>query len=139
MGRPAANSSMSLVQLENLLSGRRKDLVRLNKLRSKLLKKLAGVESKIYGISGGAPMGGTGSGPRRGPGSRVKNTTSLKDLLVAILTKAGGPLGVGEITDKALASGYKTNSENFRGIVNQTLIKENKRFVSPQRSLYKLK
>jgi len=138
MARPAANSSISLVQLEKLLSSRRKDLARLNKSRAKLVKKLAAIDSEIYAISGGAPSGAGAGGPRRGPGSRVKNATSLQDLLVSILQKAGGPLGVGEITSKALASGYKTNSANFRGIVNQTLIKD-KRFVSPERSFYKLK
>src|SRR5688500_12454403 len=136
MARPAANTSISLAQLEKLVSARRKQLTKLNKVRSKLLNKLADVDRDIFEISGGASAGGSVGGPRRGPGSRVKNATSLQDLLVSILGKAGGPMGVGEITEKALASGYKTNSANFRGIVNQTLIKD-KRFVSPERSFYK--
>ena len=36
---------------------------------------------------------------------------------------------VGDITDAVLATGYRSNSDNFRAIVNQTLIKERKRFL----------
>ena len=44
---------------------------------------------------------------------------------------------VADITAAILATGYKTRSANFRGIVNQTLIKD-KRFVSAGRGLYQL-
>ena len=37
------------------------------------------------------------------------------------------------------ANGYRSSSDNFRGIVNQTLIKEKKRFTAPSRGLYQLK
>jgi hypothetical protein len=45
---------------------------------------------------------------------------------------------VGEIVDAVLAGGYHSKSANFRGIVNQTLIKD-KRFVSSGRGVYQLK
>jgi hypothetical protein len=47
-------------------------------------------------------------------------------------------MNVGDIAERAKASGYKSNSANFRGIVNQTLIKD-KRFVSASRGMYKVK
>ena len=45
---------------------------------------------------------------------------------------------VGDIMDKVLATGYKSKSANFRGIVNQTLIKD-KRFAQVERGVYELK
>ena len=37
---------------------------------------------------------------------------------------------VGVITEAVLATGYRSSSDNFRAIINQTLIKEKKRFIS---------
>jgi hypothetical protein len=54
---------------------------------------------------------------------------SLNETMAEVLKTKGGPMKVAEIADAVLATGYKTNSANFRGIVNQTLIKD-KRFAS---------
>ncbi len=40
--------------------------------------------------------------------------------------------------DGVLASGYRSISENFRGIINQALIKD-KRFGAVERGLYEIK
>jgi hypothetical protein len=45
---------------------------------------------------------------------------------------------VGEIMDAVLATGYRSGSANFRGIINQTLIKD-KRFGQVERGVYELK
>jgi hypothetical protein len=52
--------------------------------------------------------------------------------------KDGKPMRVGDITDAVHNAGYRSSSANFRGIVNQTLIKD-KRFVAPERGLYQLR
>ena len=62
----------------------------------------------------------------------------LPEMLVSVLTKSSKPLPVGDIASAVKAGGYKTNSANFRGIVNQTLIKD-KRFTSASRGIYQLK
>jgi len=136
MARPASGS-MNLAQLEKLVQARRSEVDKLNRQRAKVQRKLDAIDARIADLSGGA-AGGGGGGPRRGPGSRVRNDISLQDLIHQILSKAGAPMGVGDIADKAKASGYRSNSANFRGIVNQTLIKD-KRFVSASRGMYKLK
>jgi hypothetical protein len=48
---------------------------------------------------------------------------------------------IADITDAVLATGYSTSSGSFRAIVNQTLIKERKRFgpVDGERGTYQLK
>ena len=46
--------------------------------------------------------------------------------------RGGKPMRVGDIVDAVQGAGYRSNSDNFRGIVNQTLIKE--RGASPRRA-----
>jgi hypothetical protein len=78
-------------------------------------------------------------GGSRSRGGRVRNEKSLTALMGEILGKAGKPMPVGDIVAKVQAAGYRSNSANFRGIVNQTLIKERKQFASAGRGLYQLK
>ena len=55
------------------------------------------------------------------------------------LEKAGKPMAVGDIMQKVQSAGYRSSSANFRGIVNQTLIKD-KQFTSSVRcGMYQLK
>src|SRR3712207_8218784 len=52
--------------------------------------------------------------------------------------EGGKTMSVGEIVEAVERSGYRSNSANFRGIVNQTLIKD-KRFQQAGRGQYQLK
>jgi len=57
-----------------------------------------------------------------------------------VLKSAGKPLPVSEILQRVQSSGYRSSSPNFRAIVNQTLIKERKRFQpTGTRGVYQLK
>jgi len=67
----------------------------------------------------------------------VKNAQSLVSMLEAVL-KGKASMSVGEILHAIQARGYRCNSANFCGIVNQTLIKE-PRFTSIERGMYRLK
>jgi hypothetical protein len=109
---------------------RRSEMAKLARQREKLQKRLDAVDSRIADISGGAGGGR--------PGSRARNSVSLQEAILQVLTKGGGPMKVGDIMDKVSNMGYRSTSANFRGIVNQTLIKD-KRFVSSSRGLYQLK
>src|SRR5258706_13782530 len=129
MSRPAANSGLSLAQLERLVQSRRGEMAKLTRKRDKLQKQLDAIDGRIGSISGGA--GGR-------TGSRARNEVSLQEAILQVLTKGGGAMSVGQILDKVSATGYRSTSANFRGIVNQTLIKD-KRFVSAGRGMYQLK
>jgi hypothetical protein len=133
MARPSSTSGLTLSQLERLLDQRRRDLAKLQRQRSRIQKRLDTIDSKIHAA------GGTTGGGRAGAGrSRVRNELSLQDAIHHVLSKTSGPMPVGDIMDKVLATGYKSKSANFRGIVNQTLIKD-KRFSSSGRGVYQLK
>jgi hypothetical protein len=78
------------------------------------------------------------NGTRRGGGRRARNAQSLLDAIEGVLRSAGKPMKVAEIMEGVLATGYRSSSDNFRGIINQTLIKD-KRFGSVERGVYELK
>jgi hypothetical protein len=132
MARPPRNG-LTLAQLERLMRTRRTELARLGRKRDKLQKKLDAIDERINEVSGGAV-----NGRSAGSGRRARNESSLQDTIHQVLSKAGGAMSVGDIVNKVMASGYRSNSANFRGIVNQTLIKD-KRFGSSARGMYQLK
>jgi len=119
MARRLFGHGFSIAQLEKLLGVRRSKLAILDRLRSRLLKRLEGLDAKIASLGGSA----------RSRGGRVRNKLSLNESILAVLKRKGGPMTVGEIVSAVLAGGYASRSANFRGIVNQSLIKD-KRFVN---------
>ena len=125
-----AAAGLTISQLESILNGRRSELAKLQKQRGKIARKLAQLDSRIASLGGARGLGGAGS--------RVRNEKSLNDMIVAVLGKSGKAMGVGDIESAVRSGGYRSNSANFRGIVNQSLIKD-KRFTSAGRGLYQLK
>jgi hypothetical protein len=141
MARTRSTVDFSLAQLERLVKTRRTEMIRLTRQRDRLQKRLDGLNDRISEIAGGAGFGGNGGrsvGSGGGGGGRARNDVSLQDAIHQVLSKASAPMGVGDIMDKVRAAGYRSNSANFRGIVNQTLIKD-KRFTSAARGVYQLK
>lgn len=129
----ASAPDLTVRKLEELLRRRRKELADLHKERASLQRRLATVDGRISQLEGrGMP------GRPAAAGRRARNTKSLIEALTDVLAKSGKPMKVSDIVDAVQASGYQSTSANFRGIVNQTLIKE-KRFTSPSRSYYELK
>lgn len=129
MARTAASNGLSIAKLENLLRERRDALNDLRKQRTRLEKELADADRKIAALEGGKVRAG----------GRARNSQSLVSVLEAVLSESGKPMKVGDIVDAVEAKGYHSSSSNFRGIVNQTLIKEKKRFAAAARGTYQLK
>ena len=121
-------SSLTVSDLESELRRRQKALPRLERQRRKLLEKLAGVERDI------ARLGGAGGGGRGA--TRPRNKMPLADVIFKVLDKKT-PMKVSNIVEAVKNAGYRTTSNNFSTIVNQTLIKD-KRFKSAERGHYLL-
>lgn len=124
-------------------------------------QELAGLEAVIAAASGagraparrgpGRPAGKRGPGRpagKRGPGrprgstnktaagrprKRPHNEVTLEDAIAGVLQ--GQVMGIPDITDAVLATGYKSGAANFKTIVNQTLIKS-PRFKKVARGQY---
>ena len=132
MARPSSGAGLAIADLQRILDQKQSELKKLYKRRSHVERELDAIEREI------AKIEGSGRGGRRGGGVRAKNVKSLVDTLEGVLRANGKPMGVGEVMEAVLATGYRSNSANFRGIVNQTLIKD-KRFTSAGRGLYQMK
>jgi hypothetical protein len=125
---------LSIAQLEAMLESRRAKLGKLERLREGLQKRLAALDAEIAAHGGSVSAAGIGR-RRRG---RAHNARSLPDTIADVLNHHG-KLKVSELVKAILATGYKTNSANFRSIVNQALIKDRKRFGAVERGVYALK
>jgi septal ring factor EnvC (AmiA/AmiB activator) len=115
---------MTIAELEHEIYRRKRGLRKLERQRVSVARKLAKVDAKIARINGA-----NGNG-------HARNEQSLIATLEAVM-RSGKPMGVGAIVADVQRRGYKSHSANFRGIVNQTLIKE-KRFASAGRGVYQL-
>jgi hypothetical protein len=128
MPRPSTGTNLSLAALQSILESRREEVSKLKKQRAELQRKVDLLDRMIDRIEGDG----------RGGNGRVRNSKSLNDTLEEVLRGGGKAMKVGDIVDAVKATGYRSNSANFRGIVNQTLIKD-KRFVAPERGTYQIK
>jgi DNA-binding transcriptional MerR regulator len=136
MPRPAT-AGFNIAQLERILQERRTEVTRLERVRNELRRKLDGVERQIEKLAGG--LRGLRGRRGGGGGTRARNEVSLVEAIETAMRNNGKPMRVGDIVEAVQASGYRSNSDNFRGIVNQTLIKERKRFAQAERGVYQLK
>jgi hypothetical protein len=125
---------MNIAELERILEERRSELSKLARQRSELEKRLSALDRQMARVGGGA----AGSfGRRRGRG-RARNDRSLTETIEGVMKGSSKPMKVPEIVNGVLSSGYQSSSANFKGIVNQTLIKD-KRFQQVERGVYQLK
>jgi hypothetical protein len=133
MARPSTGANLNIAQLQQILNSRRSELSKLAKQRKDAQRKLYAIDREIERVGGN---GSVGVG-RRG---RARNDKSLADTIEEVMRGVGKPMGVGDITAAVESTGYRSNSASFRAIINQTLIKERKRFApSGARGVYQLK
>jgi hypothetical protein len=122
--------SMSISDLQGIIATRKKRRNQLEKRRDKLRADLDAVEAQIADIDG--------SGGRVTGGKRPRNDQALPDVIEKVMKRHGKHMRVPQIVEGVQSEGYLSTSSNFRGIVNQTLIKED-RFKSVERGVYGLK
>ena len=118
--------SISTEALARELANRQKVIEKLRKRRERLVAQLHQVEADLHTFGGAL---GLANGR-----VRARNTQSLADALADLLKNK--VMSVTEAADAVRAAGYQTTSANFRTIVNQTLIKD-ERFENVSRGKYK--
>lgn len=133
MARTTLRRGLTVSQLERLLEKRRSEVETLAKERRILQGRLDAVDAKMRTLAG------NGGGFTMTAAGRARNPVSLVTAMSDALAKAGTPLSVGEILNRVQESGYHSNAANFRAIINQTLIKERKRFNNTARGVYELR
>jgi len=131
-----ALSNVSTVDIQAELRRRQQKLPALQRKQKKLLADLAEVENQLAALGTSASKrAAAGTAPR---GRRPKNKKNLADTLASVLSKTK-PTRVIEAVAAVKKAGYKTTSNNFNTIVNQTLLKDKKRFKQTGRGKYVVK
>ena len=125
----------TIAELQSELARQSQLLGKLQTQRKKVAKQLDQIDKKIAQLDG-KETGGKKSAPKKTL-KRAKNKQSLNETLAAVL-KGKKAVSIGDATKLVLAAGYKSNSRQFQGIVNQTLLKD-KRFKKVGRGMYALK
>lgn len=133
-----AMAGLTITKLESLLNQQRSRKKELMRERLRIMNQLEKVDRQIASLDGGSGGGGGGGGGTSSSG-RARNEKSLVATLEEVLEKSPKGMGVSDILAAVQSAGYKSSSPNFRGIINQTLIKERKKFASVSRGVYALK
>lgn len=132
-----AMAGLTITKLESLLNQQRSRKKELMRERLRIMNQLEKVDRQIASLDGGSGGGGGGGGTSSS--GRARNEKSLVATLEEVLEKSPKGMGVSDILAAVQSAGYKSSSPNFRGIINQTLIKERKKFASVSRGVYALK
>ncbi len=124
MARSSNLSSLPVNVLESEIRRRQQSIKALQRKRARLAAKLHRLDAQIAAAGGEA----------RGGRARPRNATPL----VPAMAKAmgGKTMGVQEVVEAVQKGGYRTSAANFRGIVNQMLLKHKKVFKKVARGRY---
>lgn len=128
--RAAPVASLSTDELHRELARRQREIRTLERRRDRIAEQLEQVEAEL------AELGALGGVTVNGVRKRPRNEANLADSLAKILKNK--TMSVTEIADAVRKTGYRTSADNFRTIVNQTLIKD-KRFKRVSRGQYTAK
>jgi hypothetical protein len=123
-----------MIELQAELQRRSRTAQALQRKRVKLVAKLGVLDARIRELGlhiNGVSSGRVGAIPGR---KRAKNESNLADALAKVLK--GKTMGVTEVAGAVQKAGYQTTAANFRTIVNQCLIKNNKMFKKVERGQY---
>jgi len=120
-------------ELERLLAKKKLLLASLHRKRDHIEQRLQVVRGKISRIQGLPERPPPGKGV-----SRAKNERSLKDVVTELLGKNKQGLTLHDLSEKVLATGYKTTSTNFKNTLYQTLYHHDGIRLDKETCLYSL-
>lgn len=112
----ARSDSLSVAELEQMLDARRAELSELESRRNTLAAELEECDARIGQLTGARGRRGRKVSRRRPGGGRGRKQPALKSVIVEVLQKSKKPLSVDEVVDRVLATGYKSNSDDFRKV-----------------------
>lgn len=112
-------SGLSIQDLHREIRARQRRVVKLQRTRARLERRLDAVDAEIaLSGGGGGRRGGTGMGAR----TRARNKLNLVGALGEVLK--GKTMSVTDVADAVRRAGYHTTSPNFRTMVNAALLKK---------------
>jgi len=130
----------SIEDLRRELSAKEKQLGKLELRRKKALVRLSRIDKKIAALGGKPSEAGRLDGRRRRggrPRGRRRSGESLAACVAQVLAKAGKAMRAKDVVDAVKASGYKSASKDFYGIVAAAL-RETPGIKRVSRGVYKV-
>lgn len=113
-GRPRSNAGLNFGDVLGNLQAAERALVAQ---RSDIDSKLVAIQQAIRAMGGAAAVGSPAGtrAPRiaAGPGRRGPRAGSLKEYILKVLSAAGGPMAVKDITSGVLKAGFKTRNKTL--------------------------
>ena len=126
---------LTVADLEKILETRRSILQNMLEQRGKIQRELDRIDSAIRQLQGNERISVSG----RGKGPRRQNSVSLRQLVQELLAKSKKGYTLAELTEKVFASGYKSDSTNFRNVLYQCLYNLKDAFHDAETGTYRLK
>jgi len=125
---------LSVADLERLLDQRKTEWDGLARKKNKLERDLERVERQMAVLEGRR-------GARRGRkiGKRPKNEKSLRETVLDVLGRSKKGYSLAELSERILASGYKSNSSDFKNVVYQCLYNTEQIVHDPEMGTYRIK
>jgi hypothetical protein len=106
-----------VAQLERALARKKSRLDALVKRRKDLRDQLDGVERQLQVLAGRNARGVVTRKHRK----RARNSPSLREVVVELLTRHRKGLSMAELKEQIAATGYRSHSTNFRNVLYQCL------------------
>ena len=131
----ATLDTASVAELEQALAARKRGAATLLKKRERIAAQLADIDNELSEL-GIRPDGSSVAAQGGGGGKRPRNSQTLPDAMAAVMK--GSEMGIREIADAVLASGYQSSSNNFTTIITQALGRDD-RFKKVSRGVYTTK
>ncbi len=130
-----AAEQLTVADLEKILETRRSILQNMLEQRGKIQRELDRIDSAIRQLQGNERISVSG----RGKGPRRQNSVSLRQLVQELLAKSKKGYTLAELTERVFASGYKSDSTNFRNVLYQCLYNLKDAFHDAETGTYRLK
>ena len=128
---PSTLKDCSVSDLERMLKSRKSELDSLIKKREKKQKELSVIEKRIKVLEGRKQAAGPKR--RRKSRKRAKNAHSLRSTVTEVLSKNKNGIALDPLSKRILATGYKSNSGNFKNVLYQCLY-NNTEFVHDKKT-----
>ena len=133
---PSTLKDCSVTDLERMLKSKKTELENLIKQREKQLKELSLIEKRIKVLEGRKQAAGRKQ--RRKSGKRVKNAHSLRSTVTEVLSKNKSGIALDPLSKRILATGYKSNSGNFKNVLYQCLYNHDEFIHDKKTGLYRV-
>ena len=133
---PSTLKECSVSDLERMLKTRKSELESLIKKREKRLKELSLIEKRIKVLEGRKQAAGRKK--RRTTRKRVKNAQSLRSTVTEVLSRNKNGIALDPLSKRILATGYKSNSGNFKNVLYQCLYNHDEFLHDKKTGLYRV-